>query len=498
MRRTGTAGRGRRFAALLAVTVVALGASAGTASGVESIRAQQWHLEAMHAPEMWRTSTGSGVTVAVIDTGVQGDTADLQGRLLPGTDLSGLTKSGGVLHDMVGHGTGMATLIAGTGKGAGGKGAFGLAPDARILPVKVNAGSDFTAADTEYADQLAEGITYAADHGAKVINLSQGVRQNLVTPAQLAKFRTAVEHADAKGSLIVASVGNAGDKDNPVEYPGGLPGVVGVAATDRTGKVAPWSEHGPQVLLAAPGVDIYSACTGKTGYCKTQGTSDASALVSASAALLWSAHPDWTNNQVLRVLINTASNPKERSDYIGYGAVRPRIALTTPGDPGPADVSPLAGAAAPAPAPEQSGAAASTAGSAPAGSAPSQAPASQPAAAAEKSSGSGGMLLVVGGIAAVVVVLVIVVVVVRRNRPAAAGPVPPAPYGGQPQPSAQPYPVAGYPAGGHPAAGYPTQPPAGPYGGQPQPYGQAPQQPYGQPPQSYGQQPPSGGNPYPG
>lgn len=86
------------------------------------------------------------------------------------------------------------------------------------------------------------------------------------------------------------------------------------------------------------------ACGGKTGICKSRGTSDASALASASAALIWSKHPDWTNNQVLRVMLNTAGGPvsgDERTDAIGYGIVRPRIALKTPGDPGPADEYPL-------------------------------------------------------------------------------------------------------------------------------------------------------------
>ncbi|WP_342746365.1 S8 family serine peptidase [Streptomyces monashensis] len=107
----------------------------------------------------------------------------------------------------------------------------------------------------------------------------------------------------------------------------------------------PASEHGSQVDMVAPGEDIISACLeSKSGVCDSHGTSDASALASASAALIWSKHPNWTNNQVLRVMLNTASKPtsgKERTDYIGYGAVRPRIALTNPGDPGPAGMYPL-------------------------------------------------------------------------------------------------------------------------------------------------------------
>ncbi|MFE2565036.1 S8 family serine peptidase [Streptomyces mirabilis] len=117
-------------------------------------------------------------------------------------------------------------------------------------------------------------------------------------------------------------------------------------------------QHGPQVDLVAPGEDMVAACLeSKTGVCETHGTSDATAIASASAALIWSKHLNWTNNQVLRVMLNTTSKPKsgkERTDYLGYGAVHPRIALTDPGDPGPADKYPLpdlaaAGANSPSP-----------------------------------------------------------------------------------------------------------------------------------------------------
>lgn len=473
MRRTGTAVRGRRFAAALAVAALAVGVAAGPASGVDSIRAQQWYLDAMHAPDMWKTSTGQGITVAVIDSGVNAAHPDLAGQVLPGKDLTGT----GNTSDSTGHGTGMASIIAGTGKGLGGKGEYGLAPGAKILPVKVNAtyGGKVEAENSDLA-QLGEAIVYASDQGAKVINLSVGIPASNLKPVDLQKLKAAVDHALARGSLLFAAAGNSGNTTNRVEYPGASPGVVGVAATDKDGKAIAESEHGAQVSLAAPGADIYRACTGPSGYCKGTGTSDATALASASAALLWAAHPDWTNNQVLRVLLNTAGKGQDgaaRSDFIGYGAVRPRIALSEPGDPGPAGESPLKAAAAADPTPG-----AGTGGaSAPAtGQGQSQTPgSSQPAASSDADSGS-SMPLILGGAAVAVVLLVIVVVVLaKRNRPAAAGPapVPPAPYGAQP-----PY----------QAPGFPAQPPAGPYGQQPQ----AP----GGYPQPQGQTPPPGGNPY--
>ncbi|MFJ8442956.1 S8 family serine peptidase [Kitasatospora griseola] len=482
MRQTGRAGRGRQLAAAAAVAGVLWGWTTGPALAVDSIRAQQWHLDAMHAEEMWRTSTGSGVTVALIDSGVKSDAPDLAGQLVAGTSFS--TQSGGELSPSSGHGTEMASTIAGTGKGLGGKGAYGLAPGTKILPIKVD-GETGGGHDSALVDQVSRGITYAVDHNAKIVNMSLGVPVTAVQPADVDKLKAAVDHAASKGVLLFAAVGNTGDTDNRLEYPAAMSGVVGVAAADQDGKVTAESEHGPQVTLAAPGQDLYEACTGSSGYCKGHGTSGATALVSASAALIWSAHPDWSGNQVLRVLINTASNPQQRSDYLGYGTVRPRIALTDPGDPGPANVSPLPAAASPTP--EKTGKSGgatqpSGAASAPADSGPGQDPATQPSAAPEKPSNV--VPLVIGGAVAVVVLLVVVVLIVRRNRGASAAPVPPPPV-----PLPLPLPLPGQ------QPPYGQAPPPPPYGQVPQqPYGQQP--PYGRPP--YGQQPPPGGNPYAG
>ncbi|MEV6205958.1 type VII secretion-associated serine protease mycosin [Kitasatospora sp. NPDC051914] len=476
MRRTGTGVRGRRFAAVMAVAAVAVGAAAGPASGADSIRAQQWYLDAMHAPDMWKTSTGQGITVAVIDSGVNAAHPDLAGQVLPGKDF---TKAGNT-SDSTGHGTGMASIIAGTGKGLGGKGAYGLAPGAKILPIKVNDayGGKVEAENSDLA-QLGEAIVYASDQGAKVINLSVGIPASNLKPVDLQKFKTSVDHARARGSLLFAAVGNSGNTTNRVEYPGASPGVVGVAATDKDGKATAESEHGPQVSLAAPGADMYHACTGPSGYCKANGTSDATAVASASAALLWAAHPDWTNNQVLRVLINTASSPKERSDFIGYGAVRPRIALTEPGDPGPAGEFPLKTAAAA----EPSQGAGTGGASAPATAQGQEPASSQPAAAPSSDSDSDPIdqvQLILGAvvIAAVLLVIVFAVLAKRKKVAAARAPVaPPAPYGAQPPYQAQ---TPGFPAQQPPAGPYAQQPPAP--GGFPPPQGQTP--------------PPPGGNPY--
>ncbi|MET8236749.1 type VII secretion-associated serine protease mycosin [Streptomyces sp. NPDC005078] len=315
-------------------------AVAATPAHADSVRSMQWHLDAMKAEEMWATSTGDGVTVAVIDSGVDATNPDLAGQVLKGLNLEH-NVSGDEFKDYNGHGTAMAAIIAGTGKSRDGDGAFGLAPGAKILPIRMfnpTKAANQAAADRKFNTDAPTAIRYAVDHGAKIVNISLGHE----TGSQ--QLTDAVKYALDKDSLIFAAVGNSGDKANMVEYPAGTPGVVGVSAIGKDLRRTDESQYGGQVDLSAPGEDVVYACAGETGVCRGHGTSDATAIASASAALIWSKHPDWTNNQVLRVMLNTAggtTSGAERTDYVGYGVVRPRIALKTPGDPGPADEYPL-------------------------------------------------------------------------------------------------------------------------------------------------------------
>ncbi|MFJ3205465.1 type VII secretion-associated serine protease mycosin [Streptomyces sp. NPDC086989] len=349
------------------------------AAHAQSARPEQWHLRAMQADQMWKVSTGLGVTVAVIDTGV-GRIPELDGRVVRGKDFSH-GYEGDERTDYGDHGTGIAALIAGTGKRPTGGGAFGLAPGATILPLRVSEGGG----NLRLHQSIAEAIRFAADSDARVLNVSFG------GPGASEELDAAVRYALDKGKLIFSSVGNDGDGPNEVMYPSGSPGVVGVSAVGPDDAATKESQHGPQVDLAAPGVDIVTGCADEsgsesgsgsgpdagsdvgsgsgsgpdTGLCSHHGTSDATALASASAALLWSVHPDWTSNQVLRVMLNTAAGPGSRggrNDYVGYGVVRPRTALLAadpaadpapdpaadpaPGpdpaaDPGPPDLYPL-------------------------------------------------------------------------------------------------------------------------------------------------------------
>ncbi|MGJ5751397.1 type VII secretion-associated serine protease mycosin [Streptomyces puniciscabiei] len=328
-----------RSRAVSAAAGALLASIAVTPAHADSVRERQWYLDAMHADEMWKTSTGKGITIAVIDTGVQADIPDLRGQVVTGKDFS--KRAGDERTDYDGHGTTMAVLIAGTGAKGATTGTYGLAPGAKIMPIRTPGFIERNRADgnqDDFPTATAKAIRFAADSRAQIISISGG------SAANSRELTDAVAYALSKGKLIFAAVGNDGDALNEVNYPGATPGVVGVGAIDKSVKATKESEHGPQVDLVAPGDDIISACLGGTELCSSHGTSDATALASASAALIWSKHPNWTNNQVLRVMLNTASKPtsgKARTDYIGYGAVRPRIALTNPGDPGPADVYPL-------------------------------------------------------------------------------------------------------------------------------------------------------------
>ncbi|MFB7057024.1 type VII secretion-associated serine protease mycosin [Streptomyces vinaceus] len=371
---------------------------AATPAHAETVRSKQWHLDAMKADDIWKISTGKGVTVAVIDTGVA-RIPELEGQVLPGKNFAAESYKGDERTDYGNHGTAMAAIIAGNGKGPGGaQSAFGLAPGAKILPLRVDVGGD---GGTPFR-AMSAAIRYAADSDAKILNVSMsGINKS-------DDLTQAVKYALEKGKLIFAAAGN--DGDSSVEYPAATPGVVGIGAVDPDGAATKESQHNVYVDMSAPGIDIVTGCNGDTGLCNSHGTSDATALASASAALLWSAHPDWTNNQVLRVLLNTAGKPVdgvERNDYVGYGVVRPKIALPTPGDPGPADVYPLPDLAAADAAKNPSP---STDGKAP-GSAASK-PAPQ---ADEKKSGSALPWIALGLGACVLIGGAVTAVLVRRR-----------------------------------------------------------------------------------
>jgi hypothetical protein len=324
--------------------------------------AAQWPLTYLKADQVWQHTKGAGVTVGLVDSGVTplGDTRD---NLLPGADFSLGPDSTGIAHvdtDADSHGTTMAVLIAGTG---GGDGLHGLAPEAKILPVRMQqaSGSDPV--------HIADAVKFAVAQHVKVINMSLGTAD---TPGMAA----AVKQAEAADIVVVAAAGNTGT--GHVIIPAAYPGVVAAGAIDDTGARWSGSSYGPQVALTAPGVGI--PVEDADGVPKTvKGTSESSAYVTASVALVRAMHPDWTAGQTIRALLATATKGGgatglQRNNTYGYGIVNPLAALSV-GAPVAKDNPLLSGAAplaaslpapvpAPAPAPSSAAAASSTTGGA--------------------------------------------------------------------------------------------------------------------------------------
>ncbi|WP_411075094.1 type VII secretion-associated serine protease mycosin [Streptomyces sp. cmx-4-7] len=315
-------------AVLLAAAFSVLPATTAPAHA-DTIRARQWGLEALHTDQAWRTTKGEGVTVAVLDTGVDAEHPDLEGSVLPGHDLIGFGASRGD-STWARHGTAMAGIIAGHGHGPDGRdGVLGVAPEAEILPVRVILESRDKARDKARKSRgtaLARGIRWAADHGADVINLSLGDDSESAHPD--AGEDAAVQYALSKGVAVVASAGNGGEKGDHISYPAAYPGVIAVTAVDRYGTRASFSTRRWYATVSAPGVDIVIADPDHRYY-EGWGTSAAAAFVSGAVALVRAAHPDLAPAQVKTLLIDTArSRPKGgRSDDKGYGTVDPAAAI---------------------------------------------------------------------------------------------------------------------------------------------------------------------------
>lgn len=332
------AGRnGRRVSAVCSALGALAVLSAGLAPSATAADAQseQWYLSAMKADEMWKVSTGKGVKVAVVDSGVNPNTPSLKGQVLAEAPSAVAYKA---TEDYDGHGTSMAELIAGTGAGDGLK---GLAPGAKIVPYRVATDSLTNAAEAKKAPAAADVIRAIADSDVKIISMSFG--GDVAREEDL----EAIKYAQSKGKLMIASTGNDAQTKNFIGYPAAYPYVVGVAASDKDGTVGKFSEHGNYVDLASPGLNVPTWCDNTfKSYCNGQGTSQATAIASASAALVWSAHPDWTANQVLASLIDTAGRDWAKDDpstYLGYGLIRPRKVLEDSGyKPAAAGTDPLA------------------------------------------------------------------------------------------------------------------------------------------------------------
>jgi type VII secretion-associated serine protease mycosin len=224
----------------------------------------------------------------------------------------------------------MAGIIAGRGHGPGHEdGIMGIAPEARILPVRVILeGSDpaIRKARESRGNSLADGIRWATDHGADVINLSLGDDSASAHPEPTQD--AAVQYALSKGVVVVVSAGNKGEDGDPVSYPAADPGVIAVTAVDRYGTHAAFSTRHWYATVSAPGDNVVIADPDHKYYVGW-GTSAASAFVSGAVALVRAAYPDLTPVQIKKLLTDTARNapPGGRDDARGYGIVDPAAAL---------------------------------------------------------------------------------------------------------------------------------------------------------------------------
>ncbi|WP_097255673.1 type VII secretion-associated serine protease mycosin [Streptomyces sp. Ag109_G2-15] len=317
---------GSAVSLLLAGSLVLLPSATAHA---DSIRGQQWGLSALHLDEAWRTTKGQGVTVAVLDTGVEADHPDLAGNVLPTKDMIGFGAKPGD-RTWARHGTAMAGIIAGHGHGPGDtEGVMGVAPEAKILPVRVileDGDSARAKARTTRGNALADGIRWAADHGADVINLSLGDDSSSAHPEP--SEDEAVQYALKKGVVVVASAGNGGDKGDHVSYPAAYPGVIAATAVDKYGTRASFSTRRWYAAVSAPGVNVVIADPDHKYY-EGWGTSAASAFVSGAAALIKAAHPTLTPAQIKKLLEDTARDAPVggRDDSRGFGMIDPAAAL---------------------------------------------------------------------------------------------------------------------------------------------------------------------------
>ncbi|HQR80778.1 MAG TPA: S8 family serine peptidase [Actinomycetota bacterium] len=274
----------------------------------------QWSLSRLQAEDLWQRSTGAGTTVAVLDTGVKASHPDLRGKVARG--YNAITGKPGARRDDNGHGTILAGIIAGRINGSG---IAGLAPNARILPVKV-----LDADGVGDSDDIARGIIWAVDNGADVINMSFGADASNRVEAE------AIDYARGAGVTLIAAGGNEGAR--LVMYPAGYPGVLGVGAVDFNDKRASFSNQGSHIDVVAPGQGILSSFATRP-YTWTSGTSMATAYVSAVAALAMSYSPGAGGEPLLQQIMATARDigATGRDPETGAGIVDPAALLEQQG-----------------------------------------------------------------------------------------------------------------------------------------------------------------------
>jgi thermitase len=289
----------------------------------DPILPQEWHLPKINAATAWNTSTGAGITVAVLDSGVQSNHPDLQANLVPGWNVY---NNNNITNDVNGHGTAVAGTIAAVGNN--GIGVVGVAYHARIMPIRMTD----AAANTTFS-LMASALTWAADHGADVANISYS---NVYKSSTMI---SAANYLRNKGGETVVSA----DNDAINEQTANTTSMITVSALDQNNVLASFSSWGSMVDVAAPGITIQTTLW-NSGYGWGTGTSFATPIVAGTVALIMSANPSLTPSQIESVLYSTATDlgGAGYDIYTGYGMVNAAAAVASAGatTPPPADTTP--------------------------------------------------------------------------------------------------------------------------------------------------------------
>ncbi len=317
----------------------AIATAAAPAAHGNSARDQEWWLAGLHITQAWQKTEGSGITVAILGTGVDASYPGLAGSVINGPDYTGSGRTPGSPYWGV-QGTAVAGIIASHERGPG---LVGVAPAAKILSVRVTLEfNDPLASDQAISSRLpqaiADGIRYAADHGARVIDLPMDPGTLGLTskgdpaaaggsPAE----RAAVGYALSKGIVLVAPAGDDGQGPGLVNYPAAYPGVIAVGAVSRAGQLASFSSRRSYPALTAPGVSLVAA-TPPDGLGTISSTSTASGIVAGLAALVLARFPHLTVTQVTQALTESTAPgaapgaalpplPARSAAGAGYGTV---------------------------------------------------------------------------------------------------------------------------------------------------------------------------------
>jgi subtilisin family serine protease len=283
-----------------------------------------WHLGTMNAPQAWDQSLGDGVVVAVLDTGVDPDHPDLLGQLVAGRNIYDGNND---TSDVYGHGTKVAGVIAAASNN--GMGVTSLAWNARVMPVRISQPNGWA-----YLSTIANGLTWAADNGARVANISYYVSDSFTVI-------NAANYMRNKGGVVVSSAGNNGSQllTAPTDA------IITVAATNSGDSLTSWSNYGDVIDVAAPGAGIWSTANGG-GYAAVSGTSFSSPATAAVVALVMARDPALTPAQVDNIIMSSSTDlgTPGQDIYFGHGRVDAAAAVAAVGgggDPGPApDITP--------------------------------------------------------------------------------------------------------------------------------------------------------------